>query len=253
MIIFPAIDLKGGACVRLMQGDPDRATIYGRDPVAVARHWEAQGAEWLHVVDLDGAFSRQPVNKEIIRAISQVVSIPVQVGGGIRTLENVREYMDSGISRVILGTVALRNPEILAEASGRYPGRVALGLDARDGRVAVEGWKESTQTDAVSLVRRFAELPLAAVIYTDIHRDGMQTGVNIEATRRMIEASGIPVIASGGVSTLEDIDRLQPLADLGLLGVITGRAIYEGTLKLEEAIIRARGHAAAKNSENIQE
>ncbi|MEN6437382.1 MAG: 1-(5-phosphoribosyl)-5-[(5-phosphoribosylamino)methylideneamino]imidazole-4-carboxamide isomerase [Syntrophobacter sp.] len=253
MIIFPAIDLKGGVCVRLMQGDPDRATIYGKDPVAVARHWEARGAEWLHVVDLDGAFSRQPVNDAIIRAISGAVSIPVQVGGGIRTFENVREYIEDGIARVILGTAALREPEMLEKACGRYPGKIALGIDARDGLVAVEGWKEATRTDAVSLVRRFADLPLAAVIYTDIHRDGMQTGVNIEATRRMIEASGIPVIASGGVSTLEDIDRLKPLAALGLLGVITGRAIYEGTVKLEEAIIRARSQTTAKDSENIQE
>jgi len=252
MIIFPAIDLKGGVCVRLMQGDPDRATVYGKDPVAVARHWESLGAEWLHVVDLDGAFSKQPVNGAIIREISGSVSIPVQVGGGIRTLENVREYIEDGIARVILGTAALRNPEILEEACGRYPDRVALGLDARDGRVAVEGWKEATGTDAVSLVRRYADLALAAVIYTDIHRDGMRTGVNIEATRRMIEASRIPVIASGGVSTLDDIDRLLPLAALGLLGVITGRAIYEGTVKLDEAIVRARSQAVAEDSGNIQ-
>lgn len=239
MIIFPAIDLKGGACVRLMQGDPDRATVYGQDPVAVARHWEEQGAEWLHLVDLDGAFAKAPVNEGMIVRIAESVSIPVQVGGGIRTLENVEGYLASGIARVILGTVALRRPELVEQACGRFPGKIALGLDARDGLVAVEGWKEATRTDAVSLVRGFSGLPLAAVIYTDIYRDGMQTGVNIEATRRLMEETGVPVIASGGVSSMRDIENLLPLVPLGLAGVITGRAIYEGTLDLREAIKRA--------------
>ncbi|MCE5335544.1 MAG: 1-(5-phosphoribosyl)-5-[(5-phosphoribosylamino)methylideneamino]imidazole-4-carboxamide isomerase [Desulfobacteraceae bacterium] len=240
MIIFPAIDLKGGVCVRLMQGDPDRATVYGQDPVAVARHWEAQGAEWLHLVDLDGAFSKAPVNNGVILDIARTVSIPVQVGGGIRTLENAEAYLSGGVARVILGTVALRQPELVTQACGAYPGRIALGLDARDGLVAVEGWKESTRTDAVSLVRSFGGLPLAAVIYTDIHRDGMRTGVNIEATRRLMEETGVPVIASGGVSSMDDVESLLPLVPLGLMGVITGRAIYEGTLDLREAITRAR-------------
>ncbi len=241
MVIFPAIDLKGGVCVRLMQGDPERATIYGNDPVAVARHWEAEGAEWLHVVDLDGAFSKRPVNDEIVRSIAGAVKIPVQVGGGIRTLENIESYISAGLARVILGTAALREPEIVDEACARYPGKIALGLDARGGMVAVEGWKEATGTDAVSLVRRFEKRALGAVIYTDIHRDGMQTGVNIEATRRLIESTAIPVIASGGVSTFKDIERLLPLVPLGLLGVITGRAIYEGTLDLRDAILQVRG------------
>jgi phosphoribosylformimino-5-aminoimidazole carboxamide ribotide isomerase len=240
MIIFPAIDLKDGLCVRLMQGDPDRATVYGKDPVAVARHWESEGAEWLHLVDLDGAFTKSPVNHLIIRRIADSVSIPVQVGGGIRTVEDADGYLSAGVARVIIGTAALKKPEMLEEACRRYPGAIALGLDARDGRVAVEGWKESTKTDAVSFVLQFKELDLAAVIYTDIHRDGMQTGVNVEATRRLIEMTGMPVIASGGVSTIEDIERLFPLVSLGLLGVITGRAIYEGTLNLREAISRAR-------------
>jgi phosphoribosylformimino-5-aminoimidazole carboxamide ribotide isomerase len=240
MIIFPAIDLKDGLCVRLMQGDPDRATIYGREPVAVARHWEAEGAEWLHLVDLDGAFTKKPVNDSIILSIARSISIPVQVGGGIRTIENVDRYLSAGVARVIIGTAALRQPEMIEEACVRYPGRIALGLDARDGRVAVEGWKESTRTDAATLVLRFKNLELAAVIYTDIHRDGMQTGVNIEATRRLMEETGAPVIASGGVSTMEDIERLLPLAPLGLLGVITGRAIYEGSLDLGEAIEKAK-------------
>jgi len=241
MIIFPAIDIKDGLCVRLMQGDPDRATVYGKDPVAVAKHWEAEGAEWLHVVDLDGAFSKQPVNGGIVRAIAESLSIPVQVGGGIRTLENAKSYLSAGVARVILGTAALREPEIVEEACELYPGRIALGLDARDGLVALEGWKEATRTDALSVVERFKSQALAAVIYSDIHRDGMQTGVNIEATRRLIEATQIPVIASGGVSTIQDIEKLLPLVALGLLGVITGRAIYEGTLDLREAIARVRG------------
>lgn len=240
MIIFPAIDLKGGLCVRLMQGDPDRSTVYGEAPVAVARHWEAEGAEWLHLVDLDGAFTKAPVNRRIILEIARAVSIPVQVGGGIRTLESVDGYLSEGVARVIIGTAALREPEMLREACGRYPGRVALGIDARDGRVAVEGWKESTGTDAASLVLQFRDLELAAVIYTDIHRDGMQTGVNVEATRRLMEETGVPVVASGGVSTIADIEMLLPLVPIGLLGVITGRAIYEGTLNLGDAILRAR-------------
>ncbi len=229
-----------------MQGDPDRATVYGKDPVEVARHWEAEGAEWLHLVDLDGAFTKNPVNDRIILKIVQSVSIPVQVGGGIRKLENVEEYLSAGVARVIVGTAALRHPEMLEEAFRRYPGRIALGIDARNGMVAVEGWKESTQADAVSLVLRFKNFELAGVIYTDIHRDGMQTGVNVESTRHLLQETGVPVIASGGVSTMEDIEKLFPLVPLGLLGVITGRAIYEGTLKLREAIERARD-AGSKN------
>lgn len=240
MIIFPAIDLKDGQCVRLMQGDPERATVYGKDPVAMAAHWEQQGAEWLHLVDLDGAFTKRPVNDSIVLKIARAVSIPVEAGGGIRTLESIDGYISGGVARVIIGTAALRQPEVLEEACRRYPGRIALGLDARDGRVAVEGWKESTGTDAVDLVMRCKGLELAAVIYTDIHRDGMQTGVNIEATRRLLEMTGTPVIASGGVSTLRDIEALLDLRPLGLMGVITGRAIYEGTLDLREAIARVR-------------
>ncbi len=247
MIIFPAIDLKDGLCVRLMQGDPDRATVYGKDPVAVAKHWADEGAEWLHLVDLDGAFSKAPVNDSIILRIAESVPVPVQVGGGIRNMDSIERYLSAGVSRVIIGTAALRQPEILDEACSRYPGKIALGLDAREGMVAVEGWKESTRTDAVSLVLRFSGLALAAVIYTDIHRDGMQSGVNIEATCRLMEKTPFPVIASGGVSTMEDVDNLLPLVPRGLLGVITGRAIYEGTLNLREAIARVRRQIAEKD------
>ena len=236
MIIFPAIDLKDGLCVRLMQGDPDRMTVYGKDPSAVARRWEEEGAEWLHVVDLDGAFSKAPKNREVIASIVKSVSIPVQVGGGIRLLDTIDDYLSMGVQRAILGTVALREPQLMEEACKRYPNRIALGIDARDGRVAIEGWKETTGTDVLSLVRSFSHLDLGAVIYTDIHRDGMQSGVNVEATRRLLEASGLPVIASGGVATLADIQALLPLISLGLVGVITGKAIYNGTLILSEAL-----------------
>jgi phosphoribosylformimino-5-aminoimidazole carboxamide ribotide isomerase len=236
MIIFPAIDLKDGLCVRLMQGDPNRVTVYGKDPAAMAVHWEREGAKWLHVVDLDGAFSRVPKNRAVIESMVKAVSIPMQVGGGIRRIETVNEYLSFGVERVILGTVALRQPELMEEACSLHPGRVALGIDARDGRVAIEGWKETTATDVVTLVRQFEHLDLSAVIYTDIHRDGMQTGVNVDATRRLMEQTRVPVIASGGVATLADIESLLPLIPLGLLGVITGRAIYNRTLELKDAL-----------------
>ena len=236
MIIFPAIDIKDGLCVRLMQGDPERVTVYGSDPVAVARRWQEEGARWLHVVDLDGAFSQTPKNRDVIASMVNAVTIPVQVGGGIRRSATIEDYLGLGVERVILGTAALREPQLLEEACRRFPRRVALGIDARDGQVAIEGWKETTGTDAVSLVRSFSHLELAAVIYTDIHRDGMQSGVNVQATRILLEATDFPVIASGGVATLEDVEALLPLIPLGLLGVITGRAIYNGTLVLSEAL-----------------
>jgi phosphoribosylformimino-5-aminoimidazole carboxamide ribotide isomerase len=242
MIIFPAIDIKDGLCVRLMQGDPERVTVYGRDPEAVARRWQEEGAEWLHVVDLDGAFSQTPRNREAIAALVGAVSIPVQVGGGIRRLATIEDYLGLGLERVILGTAALREPQLLDEACRRFPGRVALGIDARDGQVAIEGWKETTATDAISLVRSFSHLDLAAVIYTDIHRDGMQSGVNVPATRSLLEAADFPVIASGGVATLKDVEALLELVPMGLLGVITGRAIYDGTLVLREALALVRDH-----------
>ncbi|HOV86660.1 MAG TPA: 1-(5-phosphoribosyl)-5-[(5-phosphoribosylamino)methylideneamino]imidazole-4-carboxamide isomerase [Syntrophobacteraceae bacterium] len=249
MIIFPAIDLKDGLCVRLMQGDPERATVYGTDPVETARRWEDQGARWLHVVDLDGAFSRVPKNFQVVASILRAVSIPVQVGGGIRTLETMEEYLSLGVRRVILGTVALREPALLEEASRLFPRRIAVGIDARDGMVAVEGWKETSRTDAVQLVRTLDVLPLSAVIYTDIHRDGMRSGVNVEATRRLMEATRLPVIASGGVATLGDIEALLPLIPLGLEGVITGKALYSGTLDLRDALEFLQSRAAASVGE----
>jgi phosphoribosylformimino-5-aminoimidazole carboxamide ribotide isomerase len=240
MIIFPAIDLKDGQCVRLMQGDPERMTVFGNDPAAMAKRWEQEGAQWLHVVDLDGAFSREPRNKDAIFAIVNSVSIPVQVGGGIRNLETIQEYLQFGVGRVILGTAALRHPELLPEACAIHPHKIALGIDAREGKVAIEGWKQMSTTDATSLVRQFAGIELGAIIYTDIHRDGMQTGINIESTQRLLESTPIPVIASGGVATLADIEALMPLIPLGLMGVITGKAIYTGTLKLHEALLKVQ-------------
>ncbi len=247
MIIFPAIDIKDGLCVRLMQGDPERVTVYGREPVAVAQRWEQEGAQWLHVVDLDGAFSQAPRNREVIASIVDGVSVPVQVGGGIRRVATVEDYLSIGVERVILGTVALREPQLLGEACSRFPGRVALGIDARNGLVAIEGWKETTGMDAVSLIRRFSDLELAAVIYTDIHRDGMQSGVNVEATRSLLEATDFPVIASGGVATLSDIEALLPLVPYGLVGVITGRAIYDGTLVLRDALKLVHEHFSGRS------
>jgi phosphoribosylformimino-5-aminoimidazole carboxamide ribotide isomerase len=247
MIIFPAIDIKDGLCVRLMQGDPERVTVYGRDPVAVARRWQEEGAQWLHVVDLDGAFSRAPINRTVIASMVHAVTIPLQVGGGIRSSTTIEDYLGLGVERVILGTAALREPRLLEEACRKFPRRVALGIDARDGQVAIEGWKETTGTDAVSLVRSFSHLELGAVIYTDIHRDGMQSGVNVQATRNLLEATDFPVIASGGVATLEDVEALLPLIPLGLLGVITGRAIYNGTLVLREALALVHEHLAGEH------
>jgi phosphoribosylformimino-5-aminoimidazole carboxamide ribotide isomerase len=242
MILFPAIDLKDGLCVRLMQGDPGRVTVYGRDPVTMAGRWVQEGAEWLHLVDLDGAFEQAPRNRTAIEAIVKSITIPVQVGGGIRTLETISDYLGMGVKRVILGTVALRRPELVEEACRLFPRRIALGIDARDGWVAVEGWQEATTTDVLSLVRRYAQLELAAIIYTDIHRDGMGSGVNVEATRRLLEATPIPVIASGGVAALADIQALAPLLPLGLAGVIIGRALYNGNVHLPEALHWVEAH-----------
>ncbi|MGQ9484803.1 MAG: 1-(5-phosphoribosyl)-5-[(5-phosphoribosylamino)methylideneamino]imidazole-4-carboxamide isomerase [Desulfosoma sp.] len=238
MIIYPAIDLREGQCVRLKQGDMARATVYGTDPVAIARHWEAQGAQWLHVVDLDGAFAKTPKNRDVIGAIVKAVSIPVQLGGGLRSMETLEYYIDLGVRRLILGTWALRDPQVVETACQRFPGRIALGIDARHGYVAVEGWRETTRVEAVAFAQRFDQVGLSAIIYTDIQRDGMQSGVNVEATRRLCAASTTPVIASGGVASWDDIQALLPLVPLGLDGVITGKALYTGTLNLQEALHR---------------
>ncbi len=238
--ILPAIDLKGGQCVRLRQGRMDDATVYGSDPTAQARAWVDQGSEWLHLVDLDGAFAGEPKNLEAISAILNDVDAKIEVGGGIRDLDRIKTYLDAGVTRVILGSAAVTNPELITQASKAYPGRVVVGIDAVKGMVAISGWAEVTGVAAVDLARRMADAGAAAIIYTDIDRDGMQTGVNITATAAVARAAGVPIIASGGVSTLDHVRALLPLVADGVAGVITGRAIYEGTLDLAEAIALGR-------------
>ncbi len=239
MLIIPAIDLKEGKCVRLERGVMSTATVYSDDPATTAKRWQEEGAEWLHVVDLEGAFAQEPKNPEAIAAILQSVNIPVQLGGGVRTLETLSSYMELGIQRVVLGTAALKKPDLVIQACERFPGKVVLGIDSRRGRVAVEGWSQTTQLAPKELVSRFENLALAAIVYTDISRDGMQTGPNIEATRRLARAVSIPVIASGGVGSLKHIQALLPLEQDGVVGVIVGRALYTGNLKLAKAIALA--------------
>jgi phosphoribosylformimino-5-aminoimidazole carboxamide ribotide isomerase len=241
MLIIPAIDLKDGKCVRLRQGRAEDVTVFSDDPVAMGLRWQAAGAQLLHVVDLDGAFSSRPRNLESIRRLRQALSIPMELGGGIRTLDTVAAYIDLGIDRLILGTVVLKDPELAARACADFPGRIAFGLDARDGLLAVEGWTETSRKTALDAAQALAPLHPAAFIYTDIARDGVKRGVNLPATRALAEAVEVPVIASGGVSSLDDIRALLPLESLGVIGVITGRALYDGSLDLEEAIRLAQG------------
>ena len=236
MIIIPAIDIKGGRCVRLLQGRMDAETIYSNNPAEMAVRWAAGGAGRLHVVDLDGAIEKRPKNLDAIRRIIESVSIPIQVGGGIRDMETVRMYLDSGVDRVVIGTEAIRNPELVEKACRDFPGRIVVGIDAREGRVAIEGWTETTDADAVDLARKFENTGVAAIHFTDIERDGMRTGPNIEQTRKVAESVAIPVVASGGVSSLDDIKALMPLESIGVVGVIMGKALYDGSVDLPEAV-----------------
>ena len=234
MILYPAIDLKGGACVRLLRGDMDRATVYAEDPAAQARAFEDAGCEWLHVVDLDGAFSGRPDNAAAVRAILSAVRVPVQLGGGIRDRAALEGWLEAGVARVILGTVAVEDPELVREAARAHPGRVAVGLDARGGRVATRGWAEATEIDALDLARRFEDAGIAALVHTDIERDGAMRGPNLAATEAMARAVCVPVIASGGVASLGDLARLR---DTGVVaGAIVGRAFYDGAVALPEAL-----------------
>lgn len=239
MLIIPAIDIRGGKCVRLFQGDYEKETVYGEDPTAMAQRWIDEGARFLHVVDLDGAREGVPKNMAMIRAIVEKSSVPVQVGGGIREFAAVEHYLSFGVRRVILGTAAYADPHFLREACARWPGRVAVGIDAKVGRVAISGWVRETEVLAVDLARRCQDLGTSAIIYTDILRDGTQKGPNLQATREVARALKIPLIASGGVSTIEDVDALRPLENEGVEGVIVGRALYAGTLNLSQAIDRA--------------
>ncbi|NOX49961.1 MAG: 1-(5-phosphoribosyl)-5-[(5-phosphoribosylamino)methylideneamino]imidazole-4-carboxamide isomerase [Gammaproteobacteria bacterium] len=238
MLLIPAIDLKDGKCVRLRQGRMEEATIFSDDPVAMAVHWRSLGARRLHIVDLDGAFAGEPRNKALIQnMVVAMGDIPVQVGGGVRTQEIVSGYLDAGVAQVIIGTKAIEDPGFLADMANTHPQRVLLGLDARDGKVAVQGWEETSSQTAVELAQAAASLPLAGIVYTDIDRDGMMSGLNVEATLNLAQTSGVKVIASGGVTRLDDLRRLKKAfatcEDL-LLGAITGRAIYEGSLDVAQ-------------------
>ncbi|XOZ33181.1 1-(5-phosphoribosyl)-5-[(5-phosphoribosylamino)methylideneamino]imidazole-4-carboxamide isomerase [Halomonadaceae bacterium KBTZ08] len=236
MLIIPAIDLKDGECVRLRQGRMEDSTVFSRDPVEVAGRWVEAGARRLHLVDLNGAFEGKPVNGDIINAIARhYPGLPIQIGGGIRSREVVEAYLDAGVQWVIIGTQAVREPDFVTAMCHAHPGRIIVGLDARDGMVATEGWAETSSVAATTLAQRFANDGVDAIVYTDIARDGMMEGVNVDATRRLAESTSIPVIASGGVSSMADVRALAGVADSGISGAITGRAIYEGTLDLAEA------------------
>ena len=236
MILFPAIDLKGGQCVRLKLGDMAQATVFNDDPAAQARSFAAQGFTWLHLVDLDGAFAGKPVNGNAVESILKSVTIPVQLGGGIRDLKQIEAWLARGIARVILGTVALRNPELVKEACRKFPGRIAVGIDAKGGKVAVEGWAETAEMTAIELARRFADAGVTAIIFTDVDRDGVLKGLNIEATLNLARATTIPVIASGGLASLADIRRLLAPDCAILEGAISGRALYDGRLDAAQAL-----------------
>lgn len=240
MILYPAIDLKGGACVRLWKGEMDRATVFSEDPAGQARAFEAAGCEWLHLVDLDGAFAGAPVNAPAVEGILKAVTVPVQLGGGVRDMETIERWLGAGIARVILGTAAVRDPDLVKRAAKAHPGRIAVGIDARDGMAAVEGWAEATDIQATDLARRFEDAGVAAIIYTDIDRDGAMQGPNVAATAALAEAVSIPVIASGGVSSMDD---LRALKDCGapLDGVISGRALYDGRIEVGAAAALLKG------------
>jgi phosphoribosylformimino-5-aminoimidazole carboxamide ribotide isomerase len=234
--VIPAVDLKGGRCVRLRQGRMDDETVFSDDPTAMARKWESLGAGRLHVVDLDGAVGGKPANAEAIKAICGALSIPVQLGGGVRDLTGLERALDLGVNRVILGTLAAKDPDAALEAAKVHPGRVVIGIDARDGMVAVAGWTQTSQTHFLDLAAKFEDESIAAIVFTDIARDGMHTGPNLESTKQLCEAVSRPVIAAGGVHDIDDLKRLKEMEPIGLAGAITGRAIYEGTLDLAEAL-----------------
>lgn len=241
MIVVPAIDLKQGRCVRLRQGDMAQETVFSDNPVEMALRWETEGAELLHIVDLDGAVSQKPVNHETIKKILSAVRTPVQVGGGIRDSATIETYLSWGVDRVILGTVALRTPNLVKEMCRMFPARIVVGIDARDGKVAVEGWTETTDTDSMNLAKRYESFGVRAIIFTDIKRDGMQTGPNIDSARELACSVTVPIYVAGGVSTLDDIKKIADIRDCGVEGVITGRAIYSGTLNFRDAVLFTKG------------
>ncbi len=241
MLLIPAIDLKDGHCVRLKQGDMDQATTFSEDPAAMARNWLSQGARRLHLVDLNGAFAGKPQNFAVVRAILKAVGdeIPVQLGGGIRDLDTIEKYIDGGLRYVIIGTAAVKNPGFLKDACSAFGGHIIVGLDAKDGKVATDGWSKLTGHEVVDLARKFEDWGVESIIYTDIGRDGMLTGINIEATVKLAQSLTIPVIASGGLAGMADIEKLCAVADEGIEGVICGRAIYSGDLDFAQAQAKA--------------
>lgn len=236
MILFPAIDLKNGEAVRLQQGDMNRATVFNKDPAAQARVFAAQGFAWLHLVDLDGAFAGKPMNAEAVASILQSVKMPVQLGGGIRDIATVERWLKAGVSRVIIGTAAVRDPAFVKEAAKKFPNQIAVGIDARHGKVAVSGWAEETQMQAAELARLFEGAGVSAIIYTDVERDGMLQGLNLDSTIALADAVSIPVIASGGLASLDDIRKLVEPRARKLAGAIAGRALYDGRLDAEAAL-----------------
>ncbi len=241
MVIFPAIDIRGGKCVRLFKGDFSQETVFSDKPEEMAAKWEAQGGKFLHLVDLDGALAGRSVNLDVVKRIVDTVNIPVELGGGIRTMENIDEVLALGVQRVILGSVAVRNPELVKEACGKYGDRVVVGIDAKDGIVAVDGWGVSGDVEVTALAKEMAKAGVRTIIYTDISRDGTLAGVNVEATARLARESGVKIVASGGVKSMEDIRALLPYEKDGIEGVIVGKSIYTGSLDLQEAIALVEG------------
>jgi phosphoribosylformimino-5-aminoimidazole carboxamide ribotide isomerase len=241
MLIIPAVDIKEGRCVRLLQGREDSETVFSDDPSAMAARWEEEGAELVHVVDLDGAFRKRPQNVEAVKRILDRIHIPIQLGGGIRNMETISTFLELGVARVILGTEAMKNPSLVEQACKTFPGKIMVGIDARNGMVAIEGWTETTEKRAVEMAKSFEGLELAGIIFTDIHKDGMQTGPNINETQRMAESVSTPIIASGGVGDINDIKALLRLEPRGVMGIITGRALYDGSLDLKQALEVAAG------------
>ena len=240
MILYPAIDLKNGVCVRLKRGEMNESTVFNSDPVSQARSFAQDGFSWLHCVDLNGAFSGHSVNTTAIKSIIAALEIPIQLGGGIRDRAGIEHWLEAGITRVILGTIAVRDPQLVKDAARAHPGRIAVGIDARDGKVAVEGWAETTELHTADLARRFEDAGVAAIIFTDIARDGMSVGVNVEATATLARAVNIPIIASGGVAGIEDIDALIAANEPNIAGVVIGRALYDGRIDAKAALARAK-------------
>ena len=241
MILFPAIDLKDGHCVRLERGDMEKATVFNDDPVAQAKAFADLGCPWLHMVDLNGAFAGTSINGDIVGKICSSVNMDIQLGGGIRQMEDIDRWLDRGVKRVILGTAAVKDPALVKEGCRKYPGQIAVGIDAKNGMVATEGWANTTHIKATDLGKLFADVGVAAIIFTDIDRDGVLAGVNIEATAELARITGLPVIASGGVASIDDIKLLRDAKINGLLGVISGRAIYDGRLDIQETLSLLKG------------